>query len=44
MGEVYRHDSKKKDIELVSVFDLTEESKKIIMEQIYQDDYKYGWV
>lgn len=44
MGEVYRHDSKKKDIELVSVEDLTDESKKIIMEQIYQDDYKYGWV
>jgi hypothetical protein len=43
-GEVYRHDSRKKGIELVSVNDLTDESKKIIMEQIYQDDYKYGWV
>lgn len=44
VAEVYRHDSKKKPIKLVSVEDLTDESKKIIMEQIYQDDYKYGWV
>jgi hypothetical protein len=41
--KVYRHKSTDKDIELVLTKDLTDESKKIIMEQIYQDDYKHGW-